>query len=92
MSRDRETIERIAQKLGPAVQMLMQGQTTESCIKEMVVLCGGFPSSIDDLKGRLQSSIAVLLVPNIETALSPQDERDLWAVLQKWRPSNQQKR
>ena len=83
---DRAIIVRIAGKLGPAVEMLLNGLTTEACIEQIIVLCGGqFPASIEELKGRLHTSIAVLLCPHLDTALTPQDERDLWAVLQKWK-------
>ena len=84
---DREIIERSASKLGLA--FMMQGLTTEDCKRELTVLCGGtMPRTLDELKGKLRSSIVVLLCPHIETALSAQDEEDLWRVL----TSNEQKR
>jgi hypothetical protein len=84
---DREIIERIASKLG--LGFMMQGLTTEACVRELTAICGGtMPRTLDELKGKLRSSIVVLLCPHIETALSAQDEEDLWRVL----TSNEQKR
>ena len=58
------------------------------CRAELTAICGGtMPRTLHELKGKLRSSIVVLLCPHIETALSAQDEEDLWRVL----TSNQQK-
>ena len=79
---DMQTVRLCADELN--VGFLLAGMSTEKAVTCMLGFLGGrVPSSRQEMKARLLDSYATLVCPNIEDALSDEEERRLYEILKR---------
>ena len=79
---DMKIVRQCAEKLG--VGFMLAGMDTGQIVTHMLGFMGGrVPSSAQEMKTRLLSSYAALVCPNIEDALSHEEEQKLYQILKR---------
>ena len=77
-----QLVQQCADKLG--VGFMLAGMDTQQVVTCMLGLVGGkVPSSAQEMKARLMNSYASLVCPNIEDALSHEEEQKLYEILKR---------
>ena len=77
-----QLVQQCADKLG--VGFMLAGMDTQQVVTCMLGLVGGrVPSSAKEMKTRLLNSYAALVCPNIEAALSHEEEQKLYEILKR---------
>ena len=75
-------VQQCADKLG--VGFMLAGMDTQQVVTCMLGLVGGrVPSSAEEMKTRLLNSYAALVCPNIQDALSHEEEQKLYEILER---------
>ena len=79
---DMQLVQQCADKLG--IGFLLAGMDTQQVVTCLLGFMGGrVPSSAQEMKARLLDSYAALVCPNIEDALSHEEEQQLFDILKR---------
>ena len=79
---DMQLVQQCADKLG--IGFLLAGMDTQQLVTCLLGFMGGrVPSSAQEMKARLLDSYAALVCPNIEDALSHEEEQQLFDILKR---------